>query len=231
MAKFKSKYSENQDIRDYMEDHGISQRALAVQMGITSSAVCQKLKSELSQKDKEDILRHIDSIMYYRGSDEDDSVMEDNEMDLEVAEPPVESEKNGDVSVSARFQIGDRVKVLFGSLAVGTITDIWHSMAQNLFSYAVRTEDGACRLLSEDQIEPAPIPVSYRFEALIDGNVAVVAMNATQGENEWVCARGHAHIIHDGEVGLAQAVSYAARRMFESLDIKQEKQIYFKGGK
>jgi hypothetical protein len=84
-------------------------------------------------------------------------------------------------------------------------------------------------MFAEDQLEPAPLPTDYSFEAHIDGNVAVVTMNAKQGNRTWICARGHAHIIHDGEVGLAQAVSYAARRMFETLDKKQEKQIYFKG--
>ena len=36
---------------------------------------------------------------------------------------------------------------------------------------------------------------------------------------------------HDDEVGIAQAVSFAARRMFESLDTKNqnpESRIYFK---
>ena len=83
-------------------------------------------------------------------------------------------------------------------------------------------------MYSEDQLEPAPLPIDYSFETHIDGNVAVVTMIATQGEKTWVYARGHAHIIHDGEVGLAQAISYAARRMFETLDKKQPNQIYFK---
>lgn len=29
--------------------------------------------------------------------------------------------------------------------------------------------------------------------------------------------RGHGHIIHDGELGIAQAASYACRRLYESL--------------
>lgn len=58
--------------------------------------------------------------------------------------------------------------------------------------------------------------------------MAVVVMHATQGDKEWVITRGHAHIIHDGDVGMAQAVSYAARRMFENLDRKGDKQIYCK---
>lgn len=83
-------------------------------------------------------------------------------------------------------------------------------------------------MFSETQLEPAPLPIEFSFEAHIDGNVAVATMNAVQGEKEWVYARGHAHIIHDGPVGLAQAISYASRRMFESLDKKQDQKIYVK---
>lgn len=96
--------------------------------------------------------------------------------------------------------------------------------------YAVENEDdGYYGMYAEDQLELAPIPIEYSFEARIDVNVAVVTMIAKQGNKTWVYARGHAHILHDGEVGMAQAVSYAARRMFESLDTKQKNPIYFKG--
>ena len=71
-------------------------------------------------------------------------------------------------------------------------------------------------------------PTTYTFDSVIDANVAVVTMTAHQGNRTWIYARGHAHILHDGEVGMAQAVSYAARRMFESLDRKQENKIYLK---
>jgi hypothetical protein len=95
--------------------------------------------------------------------------------------------------------------------------------------YAIENEDdGYCGMYAEDQLEPAPLPIDYSFEARIDVNVAVVTMIAKQGDKTWVYARGHAHILHDGEVGMAQAVSYASKRMFESLDKKQDKQIYFK---
>ena len=96
--------------------------------------------------------------------------------------------------------------------------------------YAVNTEDGRTGLYAEEQLEPAPIPIEYTFNATVENNVAVVCMIAKQGEKTWVHARGHAHILHDGAVGEAQAVSYAAKRMFESLDTKNENRIYFKGG-
>lgn len=97
--------------------------------------------------------------------------------------------------------------------------------------YAVDIEGGSRGLYAEDQLEPAPLPIEYSFTSTCENNVAVVCMMAKQGEKTWVYARGHAHILHDGEVGMAQAISYAAKRMFESLDTKSENRIYFKEGK
>ena len=130
--------------------------------------------------------------------------------------------------ISTKFQIGDRVKIPSKSLIIGMVSDIWSSLAKRSAMYMVDFEGGGSGLYAENQLEPAPLPIDYSFEAHIDGNVAVVTMIATQGVKTWVCARGHAHIIHDGEVGMAQAVSYASKRMFESLDTKQENRIYFK---
>lgn len=209
----------NQDIRDYMADHGVTQKDIATEVGVSVYTINKKLQTELSQKDKEMYLNMIDSIVADRG-------------EAMAEEAPVEEStpiQNEDVSCSTRFQIGDRVKIPAKSNKIGTVTDIWSSLAKATVMYAVENDDdGYCGMYAEDQLEPAPLPIDYRFETTIDGNAAIVAMIATQGEKSWVYARGHAHILHDGEVGMAQAISYAAKRMFESLDKKQENQIYFK---
>ena len=217
-------YTANKDIRDYMADHSVGQRMLAAQLGVNVMKVNNMLKTELSQKEKEDLIRHIDAIAADRitGGAE---VVEDVQEPKEVEAPAKE-----DVTNTTKFQIGDRVKIPSKSLCIGTVTDVWHSLLQDKLMYAVQVEGGSMGLYREDQLEPAPLPITYSFEAHIDGNVAVVTMNATQGEKQWVYARGHAHIIHDGAVGEAQAISYAAKRMFESLDTKQENRIYFKDG-
>lgn len=199
----------NQDIRDYMADHGVSQRELAAEVGVSQYSICQKLKVELSQKDKEMYLNMIDSIAH--------------EANRHLTEEAT------DVSVSTKFQIGDRVKIPSKENKIGTVCDIWHSLVQEKLMYAVDIEGGIRGLYAEAQLEPAPLPIEYSWEAHIDDNVAVCIMNATQGDKTWVYARGHAHIIHNGEIGLAQAISYAARRMFESLDKQQENKIYVRG--
>lgn len=213
----------NQDIRDYMADHGVSQRALAQEAGTNQCNISKSLSTELSQKEKETYLNLIDAIAQRR----DESLACDEPVD---EAPPVEEEDTEDGSCATKFQIGDRVKIPSKSNKIGTVADIWTSLAKAAVMYAVENEDdGYAGMYAEDQLEPAPLPTDYSFEANIDGNVAVVTMTAKQGNRTWIYARGHAHILHDGEVGLAQAISYAARRMFESLDKKQDKQIYFKG--
>lgn len=209
----------NQDIRDYMEDHGVTQKMLAAEVGVSLYYINRKLQTELSTSDKDVYLNLIDTIAS-KQLDEEQPASEDACTE--------ETEQAADVSCSTAFQIGDRVKIPSKENKVATVSDIWHSVAKDSFMYAVDDENGHTGLYAEDQLEPAPIPIEYSFGAHIDGNVAVVTMTATQGEKSWIYARGHAHILHNGEVGLAQAVSYAARRMFETLDKKQENKIYFK---
>jgi hypothetical protein len=227
-------YHANQDIRDYMADHCITQRMLAYQIGTSVWTVCNMLKKELSQQEKENILHHIDAIIEDRKTEacEEDSCEESAETESteEPTETPTEEEPttSQDVSCTTKFKIGDRVKIPSKSLCIGTVYDIWTSQAQSKPMYAVETEGGKRALYAEEHLEPAPIPIEYTFSATIEDNVAVVCMIASQGGKTWVCARGHAHILHDGEVGMAQAISYASKRMFETLDKGQAKQIYFK---
>lgn len=215
----------NQDIRDYMADHGVSQRGLAEFMGVNQNKVFRMLQVELTQAEKEKMLNRIDAIAADRNQDTCDDIQDEDQVEAveEVEEPQEAAEATG-----TKFQIGDRVKIPSKALSIGVVRDIWSSVVQNKQMYAVETEGGHCGLYAEDQLELAPIPIDYTWEAHIDGNVAVVTMMATQGDKTWVFARGHAHIIHDGEVGMAQAISYAARRMFETLDKQQDKKIYFK---
>ena len=212
----------NQDIRDYMADHCVTQKDLAEEVGVSQMTVCRELSKEMSEQDKEVYLKLIDSIVADRAGAVCDDIIEEEAT-------PIEEEEVEDVSCSTKFQIGDRVKIPSKANKIGTVSDIWSSLAKAVLMYAVENEaDGYCGMYSEDQLEPAPLPIDYSFGAHIDGNVAVVTMIATQGEKNWVYARGHAHILHDGEVGMAQAISFASKRMFESLDKKQANQIYFK---
>ena len=223
----------NQDIRDYMADHGVSQTKLAEAMGVSGYTVCTRLKKELSSQDKETWLNLIDSIEAQSlgetsNEESNEEVIEEQVEEVEEVETEEPEEDEGEPN---KFQVGDQVKIPSKSGIIGTVSDVWHSLLQNKIMYAVTTDGSNMALYREDQLEPAPLPTEYSFSTTVENNVAVVCMIAHQGDKTWVCARGHAHILHDGEAGMAQAVSYAAKRMFESLDTKNEKRIYFKEGK
>lgn len=224
-----SKYTTNQDIRDYMADNCVTQKMLGESMGVSIYNVNKLLKSELPEQTKETIIHHVDAIVADRNQSNENAPVEDcSEEEEDFTEDPEVPEEGDTYENSTKFQIGDRVKIPSKSLIIGKVSDIWKSCAKRMVMYSVNTEDGRCCMYEESQLEPAPLPIEYSFEAHVELNVAIVTMVATQGENTWVHARGHAHILHDGPVGLAQAVSFASKRMFESLDTKQEKQIYSK---
>ena len=60
--------------------------------------------------------------------------------------------------------------------------------------------------------------ISYSVEINICDNVAVASLYEVDddfGKNE--IARGHGHIIHDGALGVAQATSYAFKRLYQKI--------------
>ena len=210
----------NADIRQYMADRGVTQKALAEELCVSVFTVNKMLKTELSQRDKERLLTQIDGVVADRDEDISASLLEG---ESEVVEEPEDN------TCTTKFQVGDRVEIPSRNGKTGVVFDIWTSLANSSIMYAVTNDDdGHTGMYTEEQLKIAPIPIEFTFNVVVSDNAAIVTMDAKQGEKVWVYARGHAHILHDGEVGMARAVSYAARRMFESLDRKQPNKIYFK---
>lgn len=226
----------NQDIRDYLEDHGVTQKAMGARLGYSEFKISKIMSRELPESEKEKLIGIIDAICQerdtpYEISEDDKPFVNLEEPASEAVVPDTGEDEEPVVPVGYRFKIGDRVKLPSKKEQIGTVSDIWSSLVQSCVMYAVDTEGGHRGLYMEDQLEPAPIPITYTFNITLENNVAVVVMTAHQEEKSWVYARGHAHILHDGEAGMAQAVSFAEKRMFESLDTKNQdksKRIYFK---
>lgn len=226
----------NQDIRDYLKDHGVTQREMGARLGFEEFKISRMMSRELPDSEKEKLIGIIDVICRerydrYKFCEEVKPVENPQEPASEAVQDNSEEEPVVPVDVGYRFKVGDRVKLPSKKEQIGTVSDIWSSLVQSCVMYAVDTEGGHRGLYMEDQLEPAPIPITYTFSVTLENNVAVVAMIAHQEEKTWVYARGHAHILHDGETGMAQAVSFAAKRMFESLDTMNQdksKRIYFK---
>ena len=102
---------------------------------------------------------------------------------------------------------------------VGTVTDKMHSEAYGCDIYILTFENQKYPSRSSFDAESL-IPIEdnvdskeYRFEIEQADTIVVVRMLC--GEEEIV--RGHGHIIHEGNLGLAQATSYAFKKLYEKL--------------
>jgi hypothetical protein len=136
------------------------------------------------------------------------------------------------------FNIGDRVRVRkyedipeelrnrgLGKSAGrdGEIVDILWSNAKDTYVYRIhfdecdtpsRTDfvEGTFDLVSELD-KPT---YSYEFEFL--ENLVIARLYEMVGEQKFEVARGHGHIFHDGINGIAQASSYALKKIYEELN-------------
>lgn len=131
------------------------------------------------------------------------------------------------------FNIGDRVQVreyaempdycknkgiakLHG--LVGTIVDKLASEASNGFLYRVRFDNSSrpsTTMFTDEQLHIL-LPINldeYSFKYEILDNVVVARF--FDGETE--LGRGYGHIIHDGALGIAQAASYALKKLYQNM--------------
>lgn len=135
------------------------------------------------------------------------------------------------------FKIGDRVKVkeyadipedyrtqgiarLSGD--IGTVIDRLYSETEEGCLYIVHLEGyerPSKKLWSEEcldkYIEPS---VEYKFEFEYLDNVVVAVFYELGEDTKTEIARGHGHIIHEGSLGIAQAASYALKKMYEKMN-------------
>ena len=58
---------------------------------------------------------------------------------------------------------------------------------------------------------------SYAYEFEILDNVVVAKFYEVGEDHKTEIARGHGHIIHEGEPGIAQAASYALKRIYHKI--------------
>ena len=65
---------------------------------------------------------------------------------------------------------------------------------------------------------------AHSFEIEILNNVVVAKFDETGEEYKTEIARGHGHIIHEGTVGIAQAASYALKKIYQKITENKEKE-------
>lgn len=136
------------------------------------------------------------------------------------------------------FYIGDRVRVKdytelperlknkgIARIAgrEGEIVDKLISGAKGCTIYRLQLDDynsPSSIDFTEDSIELVPEEESprydYEFEYL--ENLVVARLYEIDGDERVEIAKGHGHIFHDGVVGIAQAASYALKKILESVN-------------
>lgn len=136
------------------------------------------------------------------------------------------------------FYIGDKVRVKpfdkipeeirsrgLGKSAgkEGEIVDIMNSVAKNRTVYKIHFDGDASCSRTEftaealDLIPDAEAPTyTYEFEYL--ENLVVARLYEITGDSKTEICKGHGHIFHDGILGIAQAASYALKKIYLKLE-------------
>ena len=121
--------------------------------------------------------------------------------------------------MNAKFKIGDHVTAVQYSGCEGEVADTFNSITTG-WMYEVKSFNGPTFFFREDALELVPDKKEYSMDIKIDiaQNVVIVTLyENTTGETAAVVAKGHGHLIHEGEIGIAQAASYACMRLYKSL--------------
>ena len=117
------------------------------------------------------------------------------------------------------IKFGDRVIVETNCIGPTLATVLNKYVGQDMSTaYQVQFSNMSTMLVSEEDVKLAKEEMGANpeeFELKIDvAENLVVAMLLKNGEE---IARGHGHIIHGGDIGIAQAISYAAKRIWFEL--------------
>ena len=116
------------------------------------------------------------------------------------------------------FNIGDKVKLVSDSSVKGNIIDRFHSELSNhecLYIF-LHDNDGEEEMVYEDEIELVE-EVTYQHEFEYLDNLVIAKFFVIKGTSKTEIARGHGHIIHEGALGIAQASSYALKKVYENM--------------
>ena len=74
------------------------------------------------------------------------------------------------------------------------------------------------KMWTADLLEAYDDNVTYCHEFDYLENVVVARFYEIRNDVKTEIGRGHGHIIHEGAIGIAQASSYALKRLFENLN-------------
>ena len=119
------------------------------------------------------------------------------------------------------MNIGQKVRNAYGE--TGTIVDRMYSEKEKAFVYSVsfdtRDPDEINILRSEGlRVVEDKEDENYIIETEILENVCIAKiLKEKDGIKKEIC-RGHGHRIHEGDYGIVQALSYAFKRAYQSIN-------------
>jgi hypothetical protein len=120
--------------------------------------------------------------------------------------------------MESKFKIGDLVRLIDEPTAEGTVTEVLYSSGYG-WIYLVNEGNGREQFRPEKDLDLVPKKKDFSMDIKIDiaQNVVIATLYEYDGEILNPIIRGHGHIIHDGELGIAQAASYACMRLYKKL--------------
>lgn len=105
----------------------------------------------------------------------------------------------------------------------GEIVDVLYSDANECYVYRIQFDGCATESRTDyvvgmfDVIEDVKTE-TYMHEIEYLDNVVVVRFYKVTDDSKQELARGHGHIIHNGAIGIAQATSYAMKRLYKKMN-------------
>jgi hypothetical protein len=116
----------------------------------------------------------------------------------------------------SKFKVGDLVESSW--YGTGKVVDVLYSAHKDKYTYEVDSDEAGVDMFDEDDLEPAKSK-EYSMDIKIDiaGNVLIATLYESVGGVLKPIAKGHGHLIHEGEIGIAQAASYACNRLWKKI--------------
>ena len=113
------------------------------------------------------------------------------------------------------FNIGDQVRSN-ATYEYGYVADKFRSQSGQ-FAYMVELETGTKMLYGEDELSFYKKATEYTYEIERVENVVIARLYEVEGDIKTELAVGHGHIFHEGALGVAQAASYALKKIYEKI--------------
>lgn len=122
----------------------------------------------------------------------------------------------------AEIKIGDIV-VVKGSGKRGKVADLFRSddaKSGCALLFNVEMDSGEFEFYYADEVELYQLKKEYTVSVDVLENVVVATVYEADENGTREVAKGHGHTIHMGLLGVAQALSYASRRILMDVDTK-----------